>query len=344
MTLLGLIRPNNLPLTQKATMSTIQRRTFLSAAACGLVAASPSAWAAYPDKPIKLIVPWAPGGSTDAIARALAQRMGETMGQSVIVDNKAGAAGQIGTDFLAKSAPDGYSLGIVELPHAIAPAVVAKLPYDLLRDFSPVTLIGTSPLILFTGNGADSADYKTFVRKAAQGQAPAIAHSGSGTVSHLVGEMFAARTKIKFNQVPYRGSAPALIDVASGQVAAHFATLASGASLLSAGKIRALAVTSNRRMDVPSMRSVPTLAELGVKDMALNQWWALVAPATTPLDVLDKLRLEAISAMASPAVQTRMATLGVDLKGSTRDDLRAFMRTEAQRWQAVALATGLTPQ
>jgi tripartite-type tricarboxylate transporter receptor subunit TctC len=325
-------------------MSHIQRRTLLSAAACSLVAASPSAWAAYPDKPIKLIVPWAPGGSTDAIARALAQRLSETMGQSVIVDNKAGAAGQIGTDFLAKSAPDGYSLGIVELPHAIAPAVVAKLPYDLLRDFSPITLIGTSPLILFTGTGADSADYKTFVRKAAQGQAPAIAHSGSGTVSHLVGEMFAARTKINFNQVPYRGSAPALIDVASGQVAAHFATLASGAALLSAGKIRALAITSTRRMELPSMRNVPTLAELGVKDMNVTQWWALVAPATTPLEVLDKLRTESIGAMASPAVQGRMNTLGVDLKGSTRDDLRAFMRNEAQRWQAVALATGLKPQ
>jgi tripartite-type tricarboxylate transporter receptor subunit TctC len=325
-------------------MSDIQRRTLLSAAACSLAAASPLAWAAYPDKPLKLIVPWAPGGSTDAIARALAQRMTETMGQSVIVDNKAGAAGQIGTDFLAKSAPDGYSLGIVELPHAIAPAVVAKLPYDLLRDFSPVTLIGTSPLILFTGVGPESADYKTFVRKAAQGQAPAIAHSGSGTVSHLAGEMFAERTKIKFNQVPYRGSAPALIDVASGQVAVHFATMASGAALLSAGKIRALAVTSNRRMDLPSMRDVPTFSELGVKDLALNQWWALVAPVTTPIDILEKLRLETISAMASPAVQTRMNTLGVDLKGSSRDDLRAFMRNESQRWQAAATATGLKPQ
>ncbi len=325
-------------------MSNFQRRTVLSAAACSLVVASPSAWAAYPDKPVKLIVPWAPGGSTDAIARALAQRLTETMGQSVIVDNKAGAAGQIGTDFAAKSAPDGYTLSIVELPHAIAPAVVAKLPYDLLRDFAPITLIGTSPLILFAGTGEGSLDYKTFLRKSTQGQAPAIAHSGSGTVSHLVGEMFAARTKIKFNQVPYRGSAPALIDVASGQVAAHFATLASGAALLSAGKIRALAVTSNRRMDVPSLRGVPTLGELGLKDMAVSQWWALVAPATTPLEVLDKLRLDTISAMASPAVQTRMNTLGVDLKGSTRDELRAFMRTEGQRWQSVALATGLKPQ
>jgi tripartite-type tricarboxylate transporter receptor subunit TctC len=325
-------------------MSHIQRRTVLAGAACGLAAASFPAWAAYPDKPIKLIVPWAPGGSTDAIARALAQRLSETIGQSVIVDNKAGAAGQIGTDFVAKAAPDGYTLSIVELPHAIAPAVVAKLPYDLLQDFSPVTLIGTSPLILFAAADTANTDYKSFMRNASKGLAPAIAHSGSGSVSHLVAEMFAARTKIKFNPVPYRGSAPALIDVASGQVGAHFATLASGAALLSAGKIRALAVTSRKRMDVPSLRDVPTMAELGLKDLEVNQWWALVAPATTPLPVLDKLRLESIAATASPAVQTRLNTLGVDLKGSTRDELRAFMRIESQRWQAVAKATGLTPQ
>lgn len=325
-------------------MSTIQRRTFISATAGGLALASLPAWADYPDKPIKLVVPWATGGSTDAIARALAQRMSETMGQSIVVDNKAGAAGQIGTDFVAKSAPDGYTLTIVELPHAIAPAVVAKLPYDILRDFAPITLIGTSPLILFTGTGPDSLDYKTFVRKASQGLPPAIAHSGSGSVSHLAGEMFAARTKIKFNMVPYRGSAPALIDVASGQVGAHFATLASGAALLSAGKIKALAVTSSKRMDVPSLRGLPTLGELGMKDMVINQWWALVAPATTALAVLEKLRIESIGAMASPNVQTRMNTLGIDLKGSTRDELRGFMRSESSRWQAVAVATGLKPQ
>jgi tripartite-type tricarboxylate transporter receptor subunit TctC len=322
-------------------MSNIQRRVFLSATACSLAAASTSAWADYPDKPIKLIVPWATGGSTDAIARALAQRMSETMGQSVIVDNKAGAAG---TDFVAKSAPDGYTLTIVELPHAIAPAVVAKLPYDILRDFAPITLIGTSPLILFTGTGPNSLDYKTFLRQAAKGDGAALAHSGSGTVSHLAGEMFAARTKIKFNMIPYRGSAPALIDVASGQVAGHFATLASGAALLSAGKIKALAVASNRRMDTPSMRGLPTLAELGLKDMDVKQWWALVAPATTSLAALDKLRYETIGAMASPNVQSRMSTLGVDLKGSSRDELRGYMRSESARWQAVATATGLKPQ
>ena len=304
------------------------------------------AFAAYPDKPIKIIVPWAPGGSTDAIGRALAQRLSETLGQAVVVDNKAGAAGQIGTDALAKSAADGYSLGIVELPHAIAPAVVAKLPYDLLRDFSPITLIGTSPLILFVGADTDSKDLKAFLKNAAttKGGPPAIAHSGSGTISHLVGEMFAQRTKIKFNMVPYRGSAPALIDVAAGTVAAHFATLASGAALLSAGKIRAIAVTSNARMAVPALRDVPTFTELGVKDLVVNQWWALVAPITTPIDVLDKLRSETIGALASAGVQARMSTLGVDLKGTSRDELRGFMRSESDRWQTVARDVGLKPQ
>ena len=327
-------------------MTTLQRRTFLASAAASLGIASPFAWAAYPDKAIKIIVPWAPGGSTDAIGRALAQRLSETMGQPVVVDNRAGAAGQIGTDALAKSAADGYTLGIVELPHAIAPAVVAKLPYDLLRDFSPITLIGTSPLILFTGMGDDSKDLKTFLKTATttKGGPPAIAHSGSGTISHLVGEMFAQRTKIKFNMVPYRGSAPALVDVAAGTVAAHFATLASGAALLSAGKIRALAVTSNARLGVPALRDVPTFTELNVKDLVVNQWWALVAPITTPIDVLDKLRLETIGALASAGVQARMSTLGVDLKGTSRDELRGFMRSESERWQTVARVVGLKPQ
>jgi tripartite-type tricarboxylate transporter receptor subunit TctC len=220
------------------------------------------------------------------------------------------------------------------------------LPYDLLRDFSPITLIGTSPLILFTGVGDDSKDLKTFLKtaNATKGGPPAIAHSGSGAISHLAGEMFAQRTKIKFNMVPYRGSAPALIDVAAGTVAAHFATLASGAALLSAGKIRALAVASNARMSVPALRAVPTFAELGVKDFAVNQWWALVAPITTPIEVLDKLRLETIGALASSGVQARMSTLGVDLKGSGRDELRGFMRSESTRWQTVARDVGLKPQ
>ena len=326
-------------------MPTFNRRTVLTGTACAMLGAHPFAWAKYPDKAVKIIVPWAPGGSTDAIARALAQSLTETTKQTFLIDNKPGAAAQIGTDAAAKSAPDGYTLAIVELPHAIAPAVVAKLPYDVLRDFAPITLLGTSPMILFTGVGPESADLKTFVKSALAAKAPlAIAHSGSGTVSHLVGEMFAQRTKIKFTQVPYRGSAPALTDVAAGLVAGHFATLASGAALLSAGKIRAVAVAGKRRMDTPALRDVPTLAELGYKDFEVNQWWALVAPATTSVETLEYLRSESIGAMASPKVMERLSTLGVELKGSTRDELRGFMRSESDRWQTVAKGIGLQPQ
>ena len=326
-------------------MTMIQRRLLLTGAAASLAVASFPARAAYPDKPVRLIVPWAPGGSTDAIARAMAQRMGETLGQTVLVDNRPGAAGQIGTDAAAKAAPDGYTLTIVELPHAIAPAVVTKLPYDLLRDFTPITMIGTSPLILFASMGAESVDFKTYLRDAkARAAAPSIAHSGSGTVSHLAGELLAERTGVKFNMIPYRGSAPALTDVAAGTVSGHFATMASGASLLSAGKIRALVVTSSQRMDLPALKNVPTLAEEGIKGLEINQWWALVAPATTPLPVIDRLRADALAALAHPGVKERLSSLGVELKGSSRDELRSFMRAEAERWQAVARRIGLQPQ
>ena len=326
-------------------MTMIQRRLLLTGAAASLAVASFPARAAYPDKPVRLIVPWAPGGSTDAIARAMAQRMGETLGQTVLVDNRPGAAGQIGTDAAAKAAPDGYTLTIVELPHAIAPAVVTKLPYDLLRDFTPVTMIGTSPLILFASMGAESLDFKTYLRDAkARAAAPSLAHSGSGTVSHLAGELLAERTGVKFNMIPYRGSAPALTDVAAGTVSGHFATMASGASLLSAGKIRALVVTSAQRMGLPALKNVPTLAEEGIKGLEINQWWALVAPATTPLPVIDRLRADALAALAHPGVKERLSSLGIDLKGSSRDELRSFMRAEAERWQAVARRIGLQPQ
>jgi tripartite-type tricarboxylate transporter receptor subunit TctC len=294
------------------------------------------AWANFPDKPLKIVVPWAPGGSTDAIARALAGRLGETLGKAVIVDNRPGAAGQIGTDAAAKSAPDGYTLALVELPHAIAPSVVAKLPYDLLRDFAPITMIGTSPLVLFAGMGTENKDFKEFIKTANKLSAPpAIAHSGAGSISHLAGELLTSKSKIKFNLVPYRGSAPALTDVASGIVAAHFATLASGAPLLAQGKVRALAVTSPRRVNLPGLESVPTLSELGIKEMEINQWWAMVAPA---------LRNDTVAALNFPSVKERLSTLGVELKGSSRDELRAFMRTETFRWAEIAKGIGLQPQ
>jgi tripartite-type tricarboxylate transporter receptor subunit TctC len=312
--------------------------------AAGLALAGTSAFAAYPDKPVRLIVPWAPGGSTDAIARALAQRMSQTMGQSVVVDNRSGASGQIGTDAAAKAAPDGYTLVMVELPHAIQPAVIAKLPYDLLRDFTPISLVGTSPLVLFaTPTEQKNGDIKSFLRLAKRPQAPlALAHSGAGSSSHLAAEVLARRAGFKIVPVPYRGSAPALTDVAAGMVAGHFATLASGSSLHGAGKLSALMVTGPARL--AALPGVPTAREAGIEGMDFNQWWAVVAPATTPIEVLERLRVEIAAALAHPATRERLNTLGIELKGSTRDQLRSFMRNEVERWGAIARESGVKPE
>lgn len=303
-----------------------------------------NAHANYPDKPVRLIVPWAPGGSTDAIARAIAQRMGQTMGQSVVVDNRAGAAGQIGTEAAAKASPDGYTLAMVELPHAIQPAVVAKLPYDLLRDFTPISLVGKSPLILFAAPSSfKNGDAKGFMQRARDPKNPlAIANSGAGSSSHLAAEVLANQGKFKIVAVPYRGSAPALTDVAAGQVAGHFATLASGSSLYGAGKLSALMVTGNERL--ASLPDVPTAREAGINGMDFTQWWAVVAPATTPIEIVEKLRAELTAALAHPTVRERLSTLGVELQGSTRDELRRFMRNEVERWGEIARKAGVTPE
>lgn len=310
-------------------------KQYLKLAALGLaLAIGTVAHAAFPDKPVRLIVPWAAGGSSDAIARAVAQRMSETMGQSVIVDNKAGASGQIGTDAAAKAAPDGYTIAIVELPHAIAPALFHKLPYDLLRDFAPITMVGTSPLVLFVPSARyKNGEIKEFLQSArAKGGPVSLAHSGAGSVSHLTAELL-GKNGIKVLTVPYKGSAPALIDVAAGTVEGHFSTLASGSPLLSAGKISALMVAGDSR--IAALPGVPTAREAGVNGIQVDQWWGLVAPATTPIPVLEKLRQEAAAAMAHPAVRERLNALAVDLKASSRDEFRSFMRTEVERWGTV---------
>jgi len=310
--------------------------TAVLAIACGTLAQ-----AAYPDKPIRLIVPWAPGGSTDAIARAVAQRMSETMGQPVIVDNKAGASGQSGTDAAAKAHPDGYTIAIIELPHAIAPALFQKLPYDLLQDFAPITLIGTSPMVLFApSSGYRNGEVGEFMKNA-RARGVSLAHSGSGSVSHLSAELLAARNRVKVMTIPYKGSAPALIDVAAATVEGHFSTLASGASLLGAGKISALMVAGKSR--IAALPNVPTATESGVQGVQIDQWWGLVAPATTPIPVLEKLRIEVGAALAHSSVRERLNSLAIDLQGSTRDGFRSFMRAEVQRWEAVVRDSNVQP-
>ncbi|MDO8456936.1 MAG: tripartite tricarboxylate transporter substrate binding protein [Burkholderiaceae bacterium] len=303
-----------------------------------------SANAAYPDKPIRLVVPWAPGGSTDAVARAVAQRMGETLGQSVVVDNRSGASGRIGTESVAKSPPDGYTIAIVELPHAIAPSVFVKMQYDLLKDFAPISMLGTSPLMLFVSrSNYKNGDIHGFLKTARSSAEPlTLAHSGNGSISHLSGELFSAAIQVKVNAIPYRGSAPALTDVAAGLVSGHFSTLASGTPLLAAGKVSALVVTGPSRL--AGLPDVPTATEAGIPGMHFNQWWALVAPATTPQAIVQRLNKEVIAALAHPTTRERLTTLGIELKGSSPNELSVFLRSEVEHWGSVVRKAGITPE
>ena len=318
----------------------MNRNLFLRCLPLGLLAFA--SWAhAYPDRPIKLVVPWATGGSTDALARAVGQRMSETLGQEVLVENRPGAAGTVGIGQVAKASADGYTLAIIELPHAIAPAVLAKLPYELERDFVPISLIGTSALVLFTnpaqaGHG-NLAGLLTEAR--AKPGTVVLAHSGNGSLSHLAGELLQQRAGVKFNLVPYRGSGPALTDLAGGIVAGHFATLASASALLSGARIQAVAVAAERRL--PLMSQLPTLAEQGVKDMVLEQWWGLVAPVGTPPKAIERIRRELHAALSHPSVSERLRVLSIEKQPTSGEDFARFIRSESTRWQQVAREAGL---
>ena len=299
-----------------------------------------------PSRPVRLIVPWSAGGSTDAIGRALAARLQETVGQPVIVENRPGANAQVGTEAAVKSAPDGHTLTVIELPHAVAPAVVAHLPYDVQRDLAPVAMLGASPLILSGQAGAGApADIAAYLKFARSASPPiAIGNSGTGSSAHLAAAVFGERAGIKLIHVPYKGAAPALADVASGAVQGCFATLASGAGLVSSGKLRPVAVASSRRMSAAVVAAVPTFAEAGLGELEMLQWWAFAVPASTPAETIERLRRETLAALEHPQVKDRFAALGVEPRPSTRDELRAFIRAELARWQDAAKRAGLKPE
>jgi tripartite-type tricarboxylate transporter receptor subunit TctC len=319
----------------------LNRRQWLAAAS--LTTLSLPAWA-YPEKPVRLVVPWAPGGSTDALARAVGQQMATSLGQEILVENRPGAAGTVGLGQAAKAPADGYTLAMVELPHVLAPLLLKQVPYDLERDFKPVSLVGTSALVLFASATAPSHEsFGSWMAAAKAGAAPpALAHSGNGSLSHLASELLSRATGVSFNLVPYRGSAPALTDVAAGLVAGHFATIASASALMAAGRVRPIAVASARRL--PVMPAVPTLAELGVKDMVLEQWWALVAPTGTPDKVVERLRTELMAALGHATVRERLRFLAVEKQPGTPADLTRLIRSERARWTQVAQAAGLKPE
>lgn len=331
------------------TIQSLNRRSTLlgwAGAAVGSLAPMAKSWAdpVYPDKPVKLIVPWSAGGSTDVLARAVGQNLGDLLGKPVVVDNRPGASGRLGVDAMAKSTADGYTASVIELAHAIAPSVFQKVSYDLMNDTAAVSLLGDSPLVLFVNaQKYKEGQFQNFLADARKAADPfTLATSGNGSISHLTAGLFAKELKVPFDLIPYKGSAPALTDIAAGLVAGHFCTLASASSLLGAGKIVPLMVTGSRR--IAQLPQVPAASELRLSTLDFGQWWALVVPARTPRPIVDKLYTSTTKALADKQVQSRISSLAINLRSKAPDDTMAFIRAEAAKWAKVVSDLGIKPE
>jgi tripartite-type tricarboxylate transporter receptor subunit TctC len=311
--------------------------------ACLVALLAPPAQAAdFPSRPIRVVVPWPAGGSSDAIARVIGQRHSAIAEQPVIIDNRGGGAGTIGANMASKATPDGYTLLTVEGAHVVMPATTAGLGYDLARDFAPLTMVGISPFVVFVHGALPARSFADFIAtaKAKAGLVPA-AHTGVGSLTHLTLEMLQTRTGVKFNQVSYKGAAPAVIDVASGEVHIYMATYASGAPMLRTGRVRVIAAAAEKRMAI--LPDVPTLNELGVP-MVVTQWVAYLAPTKVPPAIQKRLHKDLVAAIEGASVRERLGELAVEVGTSTPERLKAHIAAELQRWAAVAHAAGLKPQ
>jgi tripartite-type tricarboxylate transporter receptor subunit TctC len=313
------------------------KNTYLAAAWLGwsmTLAAAGAAAQSYPDRPIRLIVPFPPGGGTDVVARAIASRLGQMLGTSVVVDNRAGAGGTIGTEAVARSAPDGYTLGLVSGSHAINPSIYPKLPYDTERDFAPVSQLVVAPGILVVNPKLPVKNVKDLIAlaKSEPGKLN-YASAGIGTPPHLAGELFKTMAGIDIVHVPYKGNAAVLTDTLSGQVQFTFPTIPSALPYVQNGTLRALGVTGAKRS--PSAPDIPTIAESGLPGYEATSWYGVVAPADTPPEIVDKLSTTLASALQQPDVQKVLASLGLEPVGSTPQAFAATIKEELPKWQKV---------
>jgi tripartite-type tricarboxylate transporter receptor subunit TctC len=301
--------------------------------------ASPVAAQTYPSKQIRLITPFPPGATTDALSRIIGQKMQESWGQTVLVDNRAGATGMIGTEIAAKSPPDGYTLVNVISSHVVHKHLFKKVPFDSVNDFDPIILLARVTNVLVVHPSVPATNVKEFI---AFGKArPGLVYgtSGTGSSNHLSAEMFKQVTGVKMDHIPYRGGAPAVTDLIGGQIPIMMASLLSGSPHARAGKIRAIFVTSAKRQ--PVLPDTPTLKETGFPDFEADEWWGILAPVGTPKDIVAKLNTEIARIFALPDVKERIAALGIEYIGSTPDGFGKFMRNEAVKWEKVIKSAGI---
>jgi tripartite-type tricarboxylate transporter receptor subunit TctC len=309
-------------------------------AAFALLATMPLALAGYPDRIIKIVVPFAPGGGTDVIARTLAQEMAKDLGQSVIIENKPGAGTIVGTQAVATSEGDGYTLLMGTFANAVNPSLYAKLAYDQHRDLAPVALVARSFNIVVVNPNSEIKSIADLIAVArAEPDKLTYGTFGTGTSAHLAGELFKHMAKVNLTMVPYKGAAPAITDLIGGQIQVMFTTVASAASLIEAGKLRAIAVTSAERS--PAFPDLPTISEAGVPGYDAEAWYGLFAPAKTPLDVIGRLNRSAPTAVQSEAFKRLEKNEGLVIVARPPEELDRFLRGEEERWRNVIQDAGI---
>ena len=291
---------------------------------------------AWPDRPLRFIVPFPPGGSTDTVARAIAERLRERIGQPVAVDNKAGAGGTIGSGIAANAPPDGYTLLIgTSSTHAIAPGVFSKLPYEPTRDFSPITLIGSATVMLVTNPSVPARSVAELIALAkSQPRLLTFASSGTGGVSHLIGEYFKSRADIELLHVPYKGDTPMIADLIGGQVSLAFGTAVAFLPHVQKGALRALAVTNASPSAIAP--GLPTIADSGLPGFEALQWFGILMPANTPKAIVDRMNLEIVAILGMPDIRDRFTSMGIDIAASSPEEFATFMASEAAKWQKIA--------
>ena len=304
--------------------------------------AATTAFAAFPDKPIRLVVPFAPGGGTDLIARTLGAGMSQALGQTVIVDNKPGAGTIIGTDAVAKSPPDGYTLVMATFAHAANVSLQPKLPSSTDKSFAPVILVGRGPNVLVVRADSPYKSVKDLIADAkAHSGKLTYASQGNGTSAHLAGEMFTNLAKVEMTHVPYRGAGPAITDLLGGQVDVIFGTAAAVSTFVDSGKLRALGVTTPQRS--PALKDVPAIAET-VPGYVVESWYGLYAPAGTPADVIAKLNEAAAKAAHSPEFSKKVEQEGLVISAGAPAELDAYVRAEEARWARIVKENNIKPE
>jgi tripartite-type tricarboxylate transporter receptor subunit TctC len=312
-------------------------RLLLCCATCVLV---PNVLAQnYPDRPVRLVIPFAPGGTSDILARLIASPLRNVLGQSVVADNRPGAGSNVGSEIVAKAAPDGYTLLIGTPALASNPALYSSVNYDPVASFAPVTLLTEIPIVLVVHPSlpAKSVGELIALAKAQPGKLN-FGSSGNGGIGHLVGELFKSSTGVNIVHVPYKGNGPALVDLMAGVLSLTFSDIAGASPYIKSGKMRALAVTTLQRSAM--LPDVPTMTEAGVRGFQASSWFAIFAPAHTPRPIVDKLNADIVKVLRTPEINDRLTGMGFEVVGNKPEELAAFLKSEIAKWTKVVRESG----